>query len=194
MPIPTLSMAVEARILSGLKPLRLEATKILDGPSHKAVKDRKQLVEQLFDALYLSMIASYAQGMALIYQASKEYDYGTNLSEVARIWKEGCIIRSRLLDPIKQAYKEQPDLTNLMIHPGFAKIVNDTLPALRKVVRVAARAGVPATCLGATLAYIESYRSEFLPANLLQALRDNFGAHTYQRLDKEGVFHSQWNQ
>ena len=194
MPIPTLAMAVEARILSGLKPLRVEASAILEGPGKKVYKDRKELVELLFDALYLSMIASYAQGMALIYQASKEYDYGTNLSEVARIWKEGCIIRSRLLDPIKAAYAEQPELTNLMIHPGFAKIVNDTLPALRKIVRIAARTGVPATCLGATLAYIESYRSELLPANLLQALRDNFGAHTYQRLDKEGVFHSHWNQ
>ena len=194
MPIPTLSMAVEARILSGLKPLRVEASKILDGVRKKTVKDRKALIEALFDALYLSMIASYAQGMALIYQASKEYDYGTNLSEVARIWKEGCIIRSRLLDPIKAAYAEQPNLTNLMVHPKFAKIVNRTLPGLREVVRVAAKTGVPATCLGATLTYVESYRSEFLPANLLQALRDNFGAHTYQRLDKEGVFHSQWNQ
>ena len=194
MPIPTLSMAVEARILSGLKPLRVEASKIIDGADKESTQSKKELVDALFDALYLAMIASYAQGMALIHHASKEYQYGTNLSEVARIWKEGCIIRSRLLDPIKKAYAKQPDLSNLMIYPSFSKTVNKTLPNLRKVVRIAARTGVPATCLGATLAYVESYRSEFLPANLLQALRDNFGAHTYKRLDKEGVFHSQWNE
>ncbi len=194
MPIPTLSMAVEARILSGLKPLRVEASKALKGQEKATARSKKELVEALFDALHLSMIASYAQGMALIQEASKEYEYGTNLSEVARIWKEGCIIRSRLLDPIKKAYAQQPELTNLMVHPKFAKIVNRTLPNLRTVVRVAARTGVPATCLGASLAYVESYRSELLPANLLQALRDNFGAHTYKRLDREGVFHSQWNK
>ncbi|MBI1353005.1 MAG: NADP-dependent phosphogluconate dehydrogenase [Acidobacteria bacterium] len=193
-PIPTLSMAVEARILSGLKPQRVEASKILDGPERRHGKRRKDLVEALFNATYVSMIASYAQGMALIQEASKEYDYGTNLAEVARIWKEGCIIRSKLLDPIKQAFKEQPGLANMLTHPYFSKIVNDTLPDLRKVIRIAARTGVPTTCLGATLAYIESYRSEFLPANLLQGLRDNFGAHTYKRLDMEGVFHSQWNE
>ena len=193
-PIPTLAMAVQARILSGLKPLRVEASKVLDGPDQRHTKRRKDLIEALFNATYVAMIASYAQGLALIQEASKEYDYGTNLAEVARIWKEGCIIRSKLLDPIKQAYHDEPGLTNLMTHPYFAKIVNDTLPDLRKAVRVAARTGVPATCLGATLAYIDSYRSELLPANLLQALRDNFGSHTYKRLDMEGTFHSQWNE
>ncbi len=193
-PIPTLSMAVEARILSGLKPLRVEASKILEGPEKTHAKDRKELIEALFSATYISMIACYAQGMALIQEASKEYDYGTNFAEVARIWKEGCIIRSKMLDPIKQAYAEQPDLSNMMVHPYFSKIINKRLPDLRKVVRVAARAGVPTTCLGASLAYIESYRSEFLPANLLQALRDNFGAHTYKRLDMEGTFHSHWSE
>ena len=193
-PIPTLSMAVEARILSGLKPLRVEAAKILDAPEVKIDKKKKdEIVDALYNALHLSMIACYAQGMALIQEASKTYDYGTNYAEVARIWKEGCIIRSKLLDPIKEAFQDQPDLTNLMVHPSFSKIVNDSMPDLRKVIRLAAKTGVPATCLGATLAYIDSYRSEFLPANLLQALRDNFGAHTYKRLDREGVFHSDWN-
>ena len=192
-PIPTLSMAVEARILSGLKSLRIEASSIIEGADQVHEKDKDQLIDALYDALHLSMIACYAQGMALIQEASKTYDYGTDYAEVGRIWKEGCIIRSKLLDPIRAAFKDQPDLSNLMIHPSFSPIVNETLPDLRKVVRVAARTGVPTTCLGATLAYVESYRSEFLPANLLQALRDNFGAHTYKRLDREGTYHSNWN-
>ncbi len=192
-PIPTLSMAVEARILSSLKPLRVEASKILEGVDVEHGKDKDALIDALYNALHLSMVACYAQGMALIQEASKTYDYGTDYAEVARIWKEGCIIRSKLLDPIRAAFKDQPDLSNLMIHPSFSPIVNETLPDLRKVVRVAARTGVPTTCLGATLAYVESYRSEFLPANLLQALRDNFGAHTYKRLDREGTYHSTWN-
>jgi len=194
MPIPTLAMSVEARILSGLKPLRVEASNILEGPTSKYSGDKAALVSALFNALHLSMIGCYAQGMALIYQASKEYDYGVDLSETARIWKEGCIIRSRLLDPIKKAYASNPELTNMMIDPSFAPIVNRTLPDLRTVVRIAVEYGVATTCLGATLAYVDSYRSELLPANLLQALRDNFGAHTYKRLDRDGVFHTEWNK
>jgi len=192
-PIPTLSMAVEARILSSLKPLRVEASSIIKGVDKGHEKNKDQLIDALYNALHLSMIACYAQGMALIQEASKTYDYGTDYAEVARIWKEGCIIRSKLLDPIRVAFKDQPDLSNLLVHPSFSPLVNETLPDLRKVVRVAARTGVPTTCLGATLAYVESYRSELLPANLLQALRDNFGAHTYKRLDREGTYHSNWN-
>ncbi len=194
-PIPTLSMAVEARILSGLKPLRVAASKVIEDPDESFDKKKiDDLVDALYEALYLSMVIAYAQGMALIQEASKEYDYGTNLAEVARIWKDGCIIRSKLLDPIKSAYAENPELSNMIVHPYFAKIVNKTLPSLRRVVRVAARTGVPATCMGVSLSYADSYRSEFLPANLLQALRDNFGAHTYKRLDREGVFHTEWNK
>ena len=111
---------------------------------------------------------------------------------MARIWKAGCIIRSRMLDPIKKACAANPNLVNLMMDEAFRKIVNGNQADLRRVVSLAAETGVPATCLGATLAYIDSYRSEFLPANLLQAQRDLFGAHTYRRLDKEGVFHTEW--
>ena len=193
-PIPTLSQAVNARILSGLKDARVEASGIL-AASHSAFDgDVEELVGILHDALHLAMIASYAQGLHLIQAASKEYDYGTDLAEVARIWKQGCIIRSRLLDPIKGVYAEQPDIENMLVHPSFASIVNRSLPSLRSVVETSNRGGVATTCLGATLSYIDSYASEFLPANLLQALRDNFGAHTYRRLDKPGVFHTQWNQ
>ncbi len=193
-PIPTLSQAVNARILSGLKQARVEASAVLSGPETSHDEALDELVQVLHDALHLAMISSYAQGLHLIQAASREYDFGTDLAEVARIWKQGCIIRSKLLDPIKMAYIEQPQLENMLVHPSFAAIVNDSLPSLRRAVEVANACGVATTCFGATLAYLDSYRSEFLPANLLQALRDNFGAHTYRRLDKEGVFHTQWNR
>ena len=193
-PIPTLSQAVNARILSGLKHARVEAAGVLEGPDANCEQDRERLVAVLHNALHLAMVASYAQGLHLIQAASKEYDFGTDLAEVARIWKDGCIIRSKLLDPIKQAYKEKPEMENMLLHPAFSAIANESLNDLREAVEIANRSGVATTCLGATLAYLDSYRSEFLPANLLQALRDNFGAHTYRRLDMDGVFHTQWNR
>lgn len=193
-PIPTLSQAVNARILSGLKSARVAASRVLTDSRAAFNGSVEDLTETLHDALHLSMIASYAQGLHLIQAASSEYDFGTDLAEVSRIWKQGCIIRSKLLDPIKQAYTEQPRMENMLVHPAFADVVNRSLPALRKAVEFATQSGVATTSLGATLAYIDSYRSEFLPANLLQALRDNFGAHTYRRLDMDGVFHTQWNR
>ena len=191
-PIPSLSMAVIARILSGIKPNRVEAAKILSGPDAKYSGDRDELIATMYNAFYLATTACYAQGMALIREASKEFDYKINLAEVARIWKGGCIIRSKLLGPIKKAFQANPNLDNLLLDASFSGMANANQAGLRKVVQLAAETGVPATCLGATLAYIDSYRSEFLPANLLQALRDNFGAHTYKRLDSEGVFHTEW--
>ena len=191
-PIPTLSMAVTARILSGLKPKRIEASKTLSGPDTKYSGDRDELITSMYNAFYLATVACYAQGMALIRAASDEFDYKVDLAEVARIWKGGCIIRSKLLEPIKKAFETNPDLDNLLLDASFCGMANTNHADLRKVVQLAAETGVAATCLGVTLAYIDSYRSEFLPANLLQALRDNFGAHTYKRLDREGVFHAQW--
>ena len=193
-PIPTLTQAVNARILSGLKTARIEASGILSGPDRRFDGDIEELQQTLHDALHLAMIGSYAQGLHLIQAASREFDYGTDLAQVARIWKQGCIIRSKLLDPIKQAYLDQPQMENLIVYPRFAALVNESLPSLRRAVGLANRCGVATTCLGASLAYLDSYRSEFLPANLLQALRDNFGAHTYRRLDKPGVFHTRWNR
>ncbi len=193
-PTPTLSMAVEARILSGLKERRVGASRIVPGPTMKYDGDQEEAVSSLFNALYLAKVACYAQGMDLIREASQQFGYGIDLGEVARIWKGGCIIRSELLDPIKQAYQANPGLSNLLVDLNFSDAVNRCLPDLRDIVSLASETGVPATCLGATLSYIDSYRSEFLPANLLQALRDNFGAHTYRRLDREGVFHTEWKQ
>jgi hypothetical protein len=144
------------------------------------------IISALYDAFYLGNLACYAQGIALIQEASKQFDYGVHLPEVARIWKGGCIIRSKMLEPIKQAYVRDPELVNLLLDPHFLAITNKGLPALRKVVQIAAETGVPAICLGATLAYIDSYRSEFLPANLLQALRDNFGGGQLSRRSPTG--------
>jgi 6-phosphogluconate dehydrogenase len=192
-PIPTLTVAVEGRILSGYKPERVEAAKVLKGPkSAMLTGNREAFLKSLWQGYYLAMLACYAQGMVMLRAASKEYGYGLNLAEIARIWKGGCIIRSRLLDPIRKAYKKNPELPNLLVDPRFARLVNRYTPGLRKVVIAAAKCGVPAPAYTATLSYIDSYRSERLPANLLQAQRDYFGAHTYKRIDREGVFHTDW--
>ncbi len=191
-PIPTLSMAVEARILSGLKPRRVQASWVLSDSGKQYSGDRGELLTSMYSAFYLAKMACYTQGMTLIREASNEFGYGVDLAETARIWKGGCIIRSKLLDLIKEAYLADPELDNLLTHESFCEMTRSRLADLRKVVMLAAETGVPAMCLGATLSYVDSYRSEFLPANLLQALRDNFGAHTYKRLDREGTFHTDW--
>jgi 6-phosphogluconate dehydrogenase len=192
-PIPTLTVAVEGRILSGYKPERVEAAKVLKGPRRAAYTgNREAFLKSLWQGYYLAMLACYAQGLVMLRAASREYGYGLNLAEIARIWKGGCIIRARLLDPIRKAYQKNADLPNLLVDPRFARLVNRYTPGLRKVAAAATKCGVPALAYTATLGYIDSYRSEKLPANLLQAQRDYFGAHTYRRLDKEGAFHTDW--
>jgi 6-phosphogluconate dehydrogenase len=190
--IPTLTVAVEGRILSGYKNERVEAAKVLKGPAPAFKGNREVFLKSLWQGYYLSALACYAQGLAMLQEASKEHSYHLNLAEIARIWKGGCIIRARLLDPIKKAYKKNPDLPNLLVDKNFGRFVNRYSPGLRRVVQAAARTGVPALAYTATLGYIDSYRSERLPANLLQAQRDYFGAHTYKRTDREGTFHTEW--
>ena len=190
--IPTLTVAVEGRILSGYKKERVAAAAVLKGPKARFTGNREGFVKSLWQGYYLAMLACYAQGLVMLKEASKEQGYGLNLGEIARIWKGGCIIRSRLLDPIRKAYKKSPELANLMVDKKFSRLVNRYAAGLRKVVQTAAKLGIPSPAYSATLAYIDSYRSEFLPANLLQAQRDFFGAHTYQRLDREGTFHTEW--
>jgi 6-phosphogluconate dehydrogenase len=192
-PIPTIDAAVWSRTMSAMKELRVEASKILRGPSGPAPRlDRATLLPALADALYASKISSYAQGMALLRAASDEYGFGIDYAEIARIWKGGCIIRALLLNDIQQAYKRDPALPNLLLDQAFAEAVNARQDAWRQVVQVARQLGVPCPALSASLDYYESLRSERLPANLVQAQRDYFGAHTYRRTDKEGVFHTQW--
>jgi len=192
--IPTINSAVEARILSAFKDERVAASGILHGPEIRFEDRGDMLIAAAHDALYASKITSYAQGLSLLRWASREYNYGLNLAEIARIWKGGCIIRARLLDDIKQAFLQNPDLPNLMIHPKFAESLQNLQKNWRYTVSTAVQFGVPMLATGASLAYFDSYRSERLPANLLQAQRDFFGAHTYQRVDKPGTFHTHWEE
>ena len=191
-PIPTINAAVESRIISAYKEERKAASKVLFGPTTKISENKEQVILAVRDALYAAKVCSYAQGFGLMRLASKEYDYHLNYAEIARIWRGGCIIRARFLNNIRDAFQRNADLTNLMIDPEFAAAMNSRQGALRKVVTLAAENGIPALAFSSALAYYDAYRSERLPANLTQAQRDYFGAHTYRRIDRDGVFHTEW--
>ncbi|EAQ74665.1 MULTISPECIES: NADP-dependent phosphogluconate dehydrogenase [unclassified Synechococcus] len=194
-PVPTIYAALNARVMSSLHSERLAAASVIDAPAAAAavsLGEPSKGMPALRDAITLACIASYAQGMALMVEASALHEYHLNLSSIAQIWKGGCIIRAKLLQRIQNAYDTNPDLANLMVDPWFAEQVNARLSGLRQVVAGAALAGIPVPCLSSTLDYIDSYRTARLPQNLLQAMRDCFGAHTYQRVDREGSFHTEW--
>ncbi len=192
---PTINAAVEARWLSSYKEERMAAAKVLAAPAPPTKRiPRKKFVVAVHDALYASKICSYAQGMALMHKASKQYDWGLQLGEIARIWKGGCIIRAQFLDKIKVAYQRNPDLPNLLLDPDFAAWVAQAQENWRLVVSTAARLGVPVLAIGASLSYYDSYRRDRLPQNLTQAQRDFFGAHTYERVDMPGTFHTEWGK
>ncbi len=190
-PVPTITAAVEARIISAFKEQRVEAAKVLCGPDRGGA-DADELVKNLRSALYATIVACYAQGMTLLSEVSKEHDYGLDLAEISRIWKGGCIIRSKLLDIIKEAYKKRPDLPNLFMDGKIGRLVMDAQAGWRGALQMAIGLGIPTFALGTALAYYDSYRSARLPASITQAQRDYFGAHTYERVDKEGSFHTQW--
>lgn len=191
-PIPTINAAVESRIISSIKPERVAASKELAGPQVKFEGDRQQLIDAVRDALYMAKICSYAQGMALLRAASREYQYDLQYGEIAAIWRGGCIIRAQFLNRIREAFKRQPDLPNLLLDEGFKAEVANRQAALRYVVTTATQLGIPCLAMASALSYFDAYRTERLPANLTQAQRDYFGAHTFQRLDKPGVFHADW--
>ena len=191
-PIPTINAAVESRILSSLKQQRMEASRILGGESGTFKGDRNRLVDMARQALYASKITSYAQGFELLEMASKEYDYGMNHAGIARIWRAGCIIRAGLLNDIASAFERKPGLPNLMLDDSFRSILLDHQAAWREVLQTGIGLGIPMLATSASLAYFDAYRSERLPANLTQAQRDYFGAHTYRRSDREGTFHTEW--
>jgi len=194
-PVPTIDAAVQARVLSAYKDERVAASKVLRGPEGAGYDgDKDALLAIIRDALYCSIISDYAQGMGLLTAANKEYDFGLNFAEIARIWKGGCIIRSKLLDPIRAAYAEQPDLANMMLHPTFADVLHARQANWREAVRIAAQLGIPCMAIACSLGYFDSYRRERLPANVIQGQRDYFGAHTFQRTDREGTFHIEWMQ
>jgi 6-phosphogluconate dehydrogenase len=191
-PTPTINAAVESRIISAYKEERVAASKKLKGPKPKITGDAGEVVQWVRDALYAAKICSYAQGFGLMRAASKEYGYDLSYGEIARIWRGGCIIRARFLNDIRQAFVRNPDLPNLMVDREFAKAMNARQRSLRKVVALAAKAGIPSLAFSSALAYYDAYRSARLPANLTQAQRDYFGAHTYRRVDREGTFHTEW--
>jgi len=193
-PIPVIDAAVTARNLSGLKDVRVLAQQKLKGPEGPTKTGKKELISLLEQAMYFSTIVTYAQGMALLQRASKEYNYGLNLAAVAKIWRGGCIIRASLLEQISNAYTQQTDIANLILSDVVAAELAGSQSGIRKLIGIAAEAGIPVPGIMASLAYYDTYRHGWLPANLLQAQRDYFGAHTYKRNDREGVFHSHWNQ
>ncbi len=193
--IPTIIAAIEARFISALKEERVAASRVLKGPQAKAwAGDKRELVNAVRDALYASKICSYAQGFNLIRAGSMEHKWDINLSEMARIWKGGCIIRARFLDSIKTAYQREPGLTNLLLDEDFRAWMEGAQDNWRTCVSVAQAHGVPVLAMGASLAYFDSYRTADLPQNLTQAQRDYFGAHTYERVDKPelGAIHTDW--
>jgi 6-phosphogluconate dehydrogenase len=178
-----------------MKEERVKASKLLQGPKVEVFKgDKEELIESVRKALYLSKIVSYAQGFAQMRAASKEYNWNLRFGNIAMIFRGGCIIRAQFLQKIKDAYERDPNLKNLLLDPYFNGIAEGYQSALRQVLSLAIESGIPVPSFSSAIAYYDSYRSEILPANLLQAQRDYFGAHTYQRVDKEGTFHTEWFQ
>lgn len=192
-PLSIVTESVFARFLSAMKEERVEASRILSGPQVTPYEgDAKAFVEAVRKALYASKIASYAQGFAQLRAASEEYGWNLDFGSIAMIFRGGCIIRARFLQNIKEAYDKDPGLKNLLLDDYFGWVVNNYQEAWRNVVSTAMQRGIPVPAFASALAYFDSYRTERLPANLLQAQRDYFGAHTFQRVDKEGTFHHQW--
>jgi 6-phosphogluconate dehydrogenase len=193
-PITLIAEAVYARCLSALKDERVEASKVLKGPKPKFEGDKEEFVEDIRKALLASKIVSYAQGFMLMREAAKEYNWNLNYGGIALVWRGGCIIRSVFLGRIKDAFDRNPNLNNLLVDDYFRKIIKKCEPSWRKVVSVAALNGIPIPAFSTALAFYDGYRSERLPANLLQAQRDYFGAHTYERIDKPRgqFFHTNW--
>jgi 6-phosphogluconate dehydrogenase len=196
-PVGTIAAAVDARILSSMRALRLRAAPLLQGPAAAIPGlDTEVFVAQVHDALYASKVVSYAQGLDLMRTTGAKKGWGLDLGAIAAIWRGGCIIRARFLDRITEAYRADPGLEHLALAPFFRDLLNQSQDAWRRVVATAVTAGVPVPAFGASLAYFDSLRAPRLPANLLQAQRDFFGAHTYERTDRpEGeFFHTQWPQ
>ena len=193
-PAPTIAEAVFARCISAVRDERVAASKILKGPRSQQWKgiSRKHAIEAIRQALYASKVCSYAQGFALMREAAKERGWKLNFGEISMIWRGGCIIRARFLHKIKDAFDRDPALPNLLLDPYFQKIVEGSQKSWRLVVSTASQLGIPIPAFSSALCYFDSYRRARLSANLIQAQRDYFGAHTYLRTDKPGVFHTEW--
>ncbi|WP_062742803.1 NADP-dependent phosphogluconate dehydrogenase [Erwinia persicina] len=192
-PLSLITESVFARYLSSLKTQRVAASKVLSGPIVQTVSgDKTEFVEKVRRALYLGKIVSYAQGFSQLKAASTENNWNLHYGEIAKIFRAGCIIRAQFLQKITDAYADNADIANLLLAPYFKNIADEYQQALRDVVAYAVQNGIPTPTFSAAIAYYDSYRSAVLPANLIQAQRDYFGAHTYKRTDKDGVFHTEW--
>ncbi len=190
---PTIAEAVFARCISAVKQERVAAAKAVKGPGGRFTGDRREFLSSLRDALYASKICSYAQGFALLSAAAAEYSWKPDFGAIASIWRGGCIIRAKLLSKIMEAYRRNPNLPNLILDPYFKGVLEKSQKGWRRIAATAIELGVPIPAFTSALCYFDSYRAERLPANMIQAQRDYFGAHTYKRVDKEGVFHTEWN-
>ncbi len=190
-PVPTIDIAVSMREISALKDERIKADKLYDRPTPKAV-DKADFISKAEQALYFAFIITYAQGMHQLSDASKEYGYALELGEIAKIWRAGCIIRAALLADITEAYQADKELQNLLLSPSFVEKVQSTVDAARELVSYGATNGIPLPGLSNALTYFDAYTSSRLPLNLIQAQRDYFGSHTYERVDREGIFHTEW--
>jgi len=191
---PTMASALDARYMSALIDQRKVASAVLQGAIAVPAVDKASLINDVAHAMYVSKICSYAQGMNLIKEAGKVHKWNLNLGEISRIWKGGCIIRAIFLDRIKGAYARDANLPSLLLDPEFASELNVRQTALRRIVSLAAISGISAPAFSASLAYYDQFRRSRLPANLIQAQRDFFGAHTYERIDRSGVFHTEWSK
>lgn len=193
-PLNLITESVYARFLSALKTERVNASKILKGPNQGKIKYPQQVIKKLHDALYASKIISYTQGFMLLKTASEYYKWELDLGNIALIWREGCIIRSAFLEDISQAYKKQPNLKNLLLNKYFQTEIFESQKNWRQIVSLAVKSGIPVPAMSSALAFYDSYRTARLPANLLQAQRDYFGAHTYQKINKplSESFHTDW--
>jgi 6-phosphogluconate dehydrogenase len=190
-PVPTIDMAVSMREISALKEERVLADQLYTRPKPAPIS-KEEMIAQAEQALYFSFIISYSQGLHQLADASREYGYELDMAVIAKIWRAGCIIRAGLLADIADAFTAKPDLANLLLSPAFVGKVQDTLPAVRGLVAYAAQSGIPVPGLASALSYFDAYTSSNLPLNLIQAQRDHFGSHTYERIDRDGIFHTEW--
>lgn len=189
---PTITEAVFARYISAIKDERIAASKVLSGPDVKFEGNKEEFIEAIRQALFASKICSYAQGFAMMRQASEEYGWDLNFGDIALMWRGGCIIRAQFLETIKDAFDKDPELANLLLAPYFTEAVDKAQANWRLVVSTAINLGLPVPAFSSALAYFDSYRRETLCANMIQGQRDYFGAHTYNRIDKPGTFHTEW--
>jgi 6-phosphogluconate dehydrogenase len=191
-PIPTIDAAVTAREISAYKDERIAASELYKNNTKEINLDREKFIHQLHDALYFATIVCYAQGFALLHNASSELDMDVPLTEVVKIWRGGCIIRSALLNDFYKVYKKTPQLQNMLLDKRIARMIKNKEKKLRMIIKQATASKIPIAGFSSALAYFDAYCSSQLPTNLIQAQRDFFGAHMYQRIDKTGMFHNEW--